>query len=360
MGTSVQPWVWKNRAARVQLAQQGGRVMRFCYAGVCVGLMAVAAGAIEPMPAEQGWHGFVSPSVVGMEFRDNTVVGLGSLDIGSKRIESLDARASKESAGSFSLAGEVGYMFTDPGVYVFLGNRLEDFLRLDNSSALGARLDAGRVGVLEASALFSLAPTEVWEDPFLTGADRTETDRTSSGARFGIAGIGGSRFDVALTVRQVEIDEERSGASLPLNAAERALLRRDGDAARVELLYTWSLNPRHLLIPAVDMGVYDADGEAVAREGAGVQLTHVFQQGRLRLVSNVAFRRAEFEEENPVFGRKQDEDERVFSVTGFYGNLFDQPNLSGMASVLVAERDSDIGFYDAEATVASVGLFYKF
>jgi len=31
-----------------------------------------------------------------------------------------------------------------------------------------------------------------------------------------------------------------------------------------------------------------------------------------------------------------------------------------MASLLVAERDSDIGFYDAEATVASVGLLYKF
>ncbi|HMP75192.1 MAG TPA: DUF2860 family protein [Kiritimatiellia bacterium] len=335
--------------------------MKLVYAGLSAGLlMAVAAGAIEPLPVEQGWHGYVSPSVVGMEFRDNTVVGLGSLELGNERIESLDARPEKESAGSFSLSGEVGYMFTDPGVYVFVGNRLEDFLRLDNSSALGARLDAGRVGILEASALFSLAPTEVWADPFLTGADREATDRTSTGARFGVAGIGGSRFDASLTVRKVEIDEERSGASLPLTDAERALLRRDGDAARIELLYTWVINPRHILIPAVDFGVYDADGDAVAREGATVQLTHVYQQGRLRLISNAAFRQAEFDEVNPVFGLKQDEEEWVLSVTGIYGNLFDQPNLSGMASLLVAERDSDIGFYDAEATVASVGLLYKF
>ena len=323
---------------------------------LCVGVLAVAAGAIEPLPVEPGWHGYVSPSVVGMEFRDNTVVGLGSLDIGNERIESLDARPEKETAGSISLSGEVGYMFTDPGVYVFFGNRLEDFLRLDNSSALGARLDTGSLGIFEASALFSLAPTEVWEDPFLTGADRQETDRTSTGARFGLAGIAGSGFDAAVTVRKVEVDEERSGASLPLSGVERALLRRDGDAARIELLYTWVINPRHILIPSVDAGVYDADGDAVAREGAGIQLTHVYQQGRLRLVSNAAFRQSEFDEVNPVFGLKQDEEEWVLSVTGLYGNLFDQPNLSGRASLLVAERDSDIGFYDAEATVASVDL----
>lgn len=316
--------------------------------------------AIEPLPKESGWHGYISPNLSALSFRDNLVAGAGSLDIGSKRIESLSDKPDKESTGALSLAGEVGYAFAEPGVYLFLGNRLEDFLRLDNSSALGARMDLDRLGILEASALFSSVPTEVWADPFLTGADREETDRTSSGARLGLARIFGTRLEAQVTVRKVELDDERSGESLDLSATERALLARDGDAARLEILYTWVLNDRHVLIPSVDVGTYDADGDANSRDGAGVQLTHAYRQGRYRLVSNLALRQTSFDEANPVFDRKQDEDEVVLSTTGFYAGLFNLPRLSGMASLLYAKRDSRITFFDSEATVASLGVLYTF
>lgn len=329
-------------------------------AACLLALTAQAAVAIEPLPKASGWHGYLSPVVSAMEFRDNSVAGSGPLDVGNERIDSLDEKAKKQSVAAFSLPAEVGYMFADQGVYLFLGNRLEDFLRLDNGNALGTRVDLDRLGILEASALFSAMPTEVWEDPFLTGADRQETDRTSAGAQLGLANILGTKFEANVTFRSIEIDDEHSGESLGLSEADRDLLVRNGDSARLELLYTWKINDRNILVPALEVGTYDAEGDAYSRDGAGVQLTHVYVHDRLRLVSNLLLRQTSFDEKNPVFGEKQDEDEVVLSLTGFYARFFGQPNLSGMASLLYTRRDSQITFYDAEASVASLGLLYTF
>ncbi len=327
----------------------------------CVILAAsFAAHAIEPMPKEEGLKGYVAPGLSVMQFRDNTLAGTGALELGEKRINSLDSKASEETAASISIAMEIGYMFTEPELYLYFGNRLEDYLRLDNSTEIGARMDLGLVGLLEGGVLFSPTATKVWEDPFLTGAKRKDTDRTSSGGRLGLADIFGSGFEVSVTARKVEVDQERSGASLGLSGAERDLLVRDGESARIELLYPWKINDQHTLIPSVSAGVYDADGDAVAREGGAVQLTHVFTSGRLRLISNLAFRQASYEEENPVFGLKQDEEEVIASVNAIYGEFLGAKELALTFSLLFAERDSDITFYDAEAIVGTTGLMYFF
>jgi len=74
----------------------------------------------------------------------------------------------------------------------------------------------------------------------------------------------------------------------------------------------------------------------------------------------VTLSRSEFDEANPVFDRKQDEDTVMVSLSGIYPGLFGRKDLSGMASLLYAERDSDIDFHDSEATVASLGVLYTF
>jgi len=323
-------------------------------------LFTLTAGAIEPLPTNSGWHGFVSPAVSAVEVRDNQIAGAGPLEIGNERIESLDEKPDKESAGSFSMNAEVGYMFADRDTYLYLGNRLEDVLRLDNSSELGLRTKIDGLGILEAGLMFSAVATEVWTDPFLTGADREETDRSSQGVRVGLANLFDSPFEVHLSVRQVEVDDERSGESLTLTPAERDLLARDGDSARLEVLYTWVINKQHVLIPSVNFGTYDADGDAITRSGGGAKITHAFSHGRYRLVSNLSITRTSFDEENPVFDEKADADEFLISVTGFYSRFFDIDNLSGMASLLYAESDSDIDFYYSEATLVSLGVLYRF
>lgn len=334
--------------------------MRSIRLAAAVSLISAPVLAIEPLPTETGWHGHVQPVVSAMAVRDNTLAGAGPTDVGDPRIASLDDKPGRQRVGAFSLSAEFGYMFADQGLYLYLGNRLEDVLRLDNSSNLGFRQDLGVPGILEGGFLFSPIPTRVWEDPFLVGADREETDRASSGAFLGLANILGSALDARVSFRQVDIDTERSGASLPLGASERDMLARDGDAATLDVLYQWKLGERHVLIPALSVGTYDADGGAVTRDGVNLQLTHVYAQGRWSVVSNLAYRKADFEEKNPVFGEKQDEEELLASVTGFMGRFLGVDHLSLTAGLLYAERDSRITFYDAEAMIGSLGVLYKF
>jgi len=315
---------------------------------------------IEPLPKTPEFSGYFSPSLVHMSFRDHMVAGSGSLDVGNARVDSLDSKASREDAANLSLSGELGYKFAERSLYVFIGNHLDDFLRLDNSFALGARFQTGGVEIWEVSALFSGAPTQVWEDPYLIGADREETDRTGAGARVGVANIAGSGVEVMLTVREIKVDNEHSGEGLGLDAAARRLLRRDGETVRLEILRSFKLGEHQSLIPALNFGMYDADGEALSREGYGIHLTHVWQIGRLRLLSNLTLSRSEFDEANPVFGMKQDEETVMLSLTGIYPGIFGKKQLSGMAGLLYAERDSDIDFHDSEATVFNLGIMYMF
>ncbi|HMO51189.1 MAG TPA: DUF2860 family protein [Kiritimatiellia bacterium] len=334
--------------------------MKMKAIGFTLMIASAAVYAIEPLPLEEGLRGYVAPSVSVMSFRDNTLAGSKGLEIGNKRIDSLAERADEETAGSVSLAMEVGYMFLDQGVYVYLGNRLEDYLRLDNSSELGARMDLGNLGILDAGVMFSPVATEVWEDPFLAGADRTETDRTSAGGRIGLANILGTALEIHFAARSVSIDNERSGESLGLSVSDRALLAREGESVDVELLYTLKIDDQNTLIPSIKYGVYDADGAAMTRDGFTIQLTHAFSYERYRLISNLGFRQTEFDEKNPVFNEKQDEDEFIISLTGIYNQFMGYDEWSLTAGLLYAKRDSDIKFYESESFVASLGVMYFF
>ena len=319
-----------------------------------------SAQAIEPLPTEEGFRGYVAPGISVIRFQDNTLAGSSLLEIGNKRIDSLTEKAEAESAGTVSLDGEIGYMFLEPGVYVYLGNRLEDYLRLDNSSELGARVDLGSIGIFDAGLMFTPVATEVWEDPFLTGADRQETERTSTGGRVGLANLFGTAFEAHLSARAVDIDVERSGESLGLDEAERGLLDRSGKAVRAEVLYTWVIGGGHAIVPALSFGAYDADGEAMTRQGGAIQITHAYTAGRLRIISNFAFRQTKYDEENPVFDEKQDENEFIISVAGIYGQFMGVEKLALTTGLSYAERDSKITFYDSEAMAASMGVIYSF
>lgn len=316
--------------------------------------------AIEPVPAEPGLTGYVSPTISALHMRDNTVAGAGPLEVGEKRIDSLDDKAESVETGTASLAGEVGYRFSDPELYVYLGNRLQDVLRLDNSSMLGFRYDLGDTGILDAGFLFSSIPTEVWKDPFLVGKDREETDRSSSGAFVGLGRLFGTTLEVQASVRSIDIDDEQSGASLSLTESERAMLARDGDSAEIEILYTRQLGSNQFLVPSLFAGTYDADGDAISRNGGGAQLTHVIAVDRWRFVSNVRFTITRFDEENPVFDEKQDEKEYLLSLAAFYARFMDVENLSFTTGVVHAERNSDITFYDSEASLLNAGVLYRF
>ena len=191
--------------------------------GLLVGLMGIApvAWALDPIPKESGFDGFIEPSVGFMRLEDNMVAEIGWIEIGDDRIDALDDSPDGETSVTFGIDFNLGYTFSGTRTRVFVGTLVEDLLRYDLSQQLGVMQEAGRLGNFSAGLLFSGVPSTVWEDPYVTGRKRRDTDRTDSGFRLVWDRILRTNFEFQYSWRDIDIDDERSGAFLGLSAAGR-------------------------------------------------------------------------------------------------------------------------------------------
>ncbi|WP_211827982.1 DUF2860 family protein [Kistimonas asteriae] len=324
----------------------------------------LGAYALGPMPDESGFSGFVGFGLGNTTLKSNIVAGTAMGDIGNDRIYDLgSAKSESKTSGFFN--GEVQYTWADSKTQVFAGNSLENWLRYDFSSELGVRRQYDGIGEFSVSYLFSSVPTKVWKDPYKTDGKRKDTDRTSSGARVGWGNIMGSNFQVRLSTRKVEIDNEQSGeeSSLSLTPAQQRMLSREGDIRSAEVLYRHSLGNGHFFIPSVQYTRYDLDGKAMAADEYIVQLSHAWGNKQWQTVTNLVYGQNKHDKANPIaeFGGKTQEDDiygASFSV--FYSEPFGWKNWRAMGSLAAFRASSNIDFYDTNITSVSAGLLYHF
>ena len=321
-----------------------------------------SAFAIEPIPKESGVSGFVNIGAGVTSVESNSLAKFGSADIGNATLDSLDQTADTRTVGIPVIGLELAYTFADTSTQIFFGNQLEDYIRFDFSARAGIRQEIGKAGIIGASFLQTPLPTEVWEDPFLTGSDRSKTDRTSDGYRLIWDNIYGSGLELRYSAREVDIDRERSGESLGLSDSELALLNRNGDSSRFTAQYTVSYDRmKHIVTPAVAYFEQDSDGNAMAYDGMSFSVNYIYRMdNRWRFVTNASFGFIEFNEENPVFDTKADGDRFGVSFTAFYAQPFGWKGWLANAGVVWFEEDSDVNFYDSSVSLLSAGLLYRF
>lgn len=68
----------------------------------------------------------------------------------------------------------------------------------------------------------------------------------------------------------------------------------------------------------------------------------------------------DYDNANPAYGVKQDQDTSVVDASIFYRLPYDQGRWQVIGNLVWADSDSDIDFHDAEATRAAVLLQYNF
>ena len=151
---------------------------------ILIGSAAALAAAIDPIPEEGGFSGRISVGAGWTRTKTNMAAKTPLTDLSSDRINSLFDEPDSESSAMPVFSGELRYTFADTRTQLFLGGSLIDRLRFDLSQAAGVRQQYDEAGIFEGAFLFSGLPTEVWEDPYITGTKREETDRTSTGGRF--------------------------------------------------------------------------------------------------------------------------------------------------------------------------------
>ena len=322
-------------------------------------LLGVSAHAeINPIPKQSGFSGFGQLGATYSEVNSNILVGSQKGE--SQRIDSLDSQAS--SSGSRITPNlDLRYTFAESQTQLFLGNVIQDALMLDFTQQFGVRQEMGNKGIGSVAYVFSGIPGEVWRDPYQTGSDRDDTDRTSSGLRLGWDGIWGSPVSATYTYRSIEIDKEHSGESITwLTDAERAELDRNGDSHELGLTYNWRLENGSQLTPGLTYRRYAADGEAASYDRFGGQLTYALLQRKYSLITNMLVNRVEYDGVNPVFGRTVEADEWALNATFMWHQLLDVDQLSGLVSASYGESDANVGFFDTDLSQVSAGLLYRF
>ncbi len=323
-------------------------------------LLGFPALAIDPIPAEGGWSGFVLPGVGYMDLKSNTVSGNSIIDVEHKTVDSIFDSPKSESDFHAVFSGEVKYTLGGRGTQFFLGSSIEDLVTLDFSQGLGMRQDIGGAGTLELAVLFTGLPAEIWEDPYVEGEPRNKTDRDSQGARFRWDRIFGSDFEAELVYRDVDVDTERSGEFLGLSQPDRDLLRRDADFMRLGLIWRRKLSDSTILSPEVRYLNNDADGDAESYDGYGLQVAWAYLGNPLTVVGTVGYTSKSYDQANPIYGRKRDSDTWALSGTVSYRLPTASQRWSVTGIATYADEDSDIDFHDNTVLSIIGGVQYRF
>jgi hypothetical protein len=327
-------------------------------------LYSTTAFAIDPIPEESGFSGFLSLGLGANRMKNNMVSGNMMVDISDSTISSYTSGPSSETEMVPAVNFELKYTFGNTRTQIFLGNSLEDVLRFDLSTQLGVRQDLKEFGIVAAGFVFNGIATEVWKDPYDTTQKRDETDKTSNGIRLTWDKIMGSRFQIEVTFRDTEIDKERSGMSLALTPAQRDMLSREGDFFKTEALYRFKLNETQWLVPALIFKKDDLDGDAMSADTFDFQLTYLYTRDRISLIVNGMIGTSENDKRNPIYNKTQEDDRYGATFTAFYRMPDWKPlgsqTFSFWGNAGYFNSDANISFYETEAVFAGAGVMLKY
>ena len=325
-----------------------------------------SAYAIEPIPTESGFSGFLSIGGGYNRVKSNMIAGNTFGDVGHKSVDSLTNSPDANSSGSLQFNYDLRYTFASTRTQIFLGTALEDALRYDFTTQLGVAQELPGKNLVAAGFLFSSIPTQVWKDPYVLYYNRSKTDRTSKGFRLAWDRIFGSELQLQYSYRKIDVDDEWSGLFLGLNPYQRSLLDRNGDAQRAEILYRFFFdNKKHAIIPSVTYFNYDLDGDAMSNDGFDFQLSYGYNGERFSAVVNGYIGYADYDKRNPIYGKTESDDHYGAGLIAFYHKpfgwqapFFKKTSLYFKTDYL--NSDSNIDFYDTEIFTAGTGLLFRF
>ncbi|MGD9062926.1 MAG: DUF2860 family protein [Desulfobacterales bacterium] len=324
-------------------------------------LSANPATALDPIPKESGFSGFIRPGVGYLNYKSNMVASFLGYDLSDKKINSLNDNPDSQSTGIVLVPFSLQYTFASTRTQLFLGTDLTDLIRFDLSQQFGVKQEIGRLGLLQGGILFSSIPAKVWRDPYVVDKNRDDTSRTSNGFRLAWDRIFGSQLQLQYTYRKIEVNNESSGNFLGLTRAEKNLLERDGDRHVGEVVYRFRLGKKHTLNPAFIYSYNNRDGDAMKNDAYDFRLTYGYRGDTFTFTGNATIGQADYDDRNPIYDKKQDDDRYGIQGALYYKNpwdwrLFGSNPMNFFVSAAFVETDSNIDFYDQEALMFIGGV----
>lgn len=315
--------------------------------------------ALEPINEESGFSGFILLGASNVWLKSSEIAGSSTLDFKNEIIYNHSSPNTK-SAISPLFVGELKYTLSDKETEFFVGSSPEDLFSFDTSAALGARHNFKNVGTVGARLLTSTTPANVWQDSFLVGSKRVETKRQLHGMGVKWESIFDSNFEIDIRARKVTIDNDRNGESTSLAGAQIAQLKREGSINSAELLYTYKIEKGNMLVPSLKYTNNNADGSAISNNRVNLKLSHIYSIEKWLFVTTADIGQSYHKEQNPLFNQKQDALSYLLGANITYKKPFGLDKVGIYSSVIVANSNSKIDFYDTNIFVVTLGATYSF
>ena len=206
-------------------------------------------------------------------------------------------------------------------------------------------------GVLSLTAAWE--KVEVWENPFLTGTDRSITDQVSWHGGFGWEMIMGLPVSLSWTARTVDVEDDEAGRLFPE-------LKRDGFDHTLRLSGFIPLTPQLIVLPELSCHFMDREGRAESGSGFTAGAGGMILLDSLMLMTSVSYTRGSYNEDHPVWNEKRTDEtlsaSQMIQKTGVLG----RENLALFMLAAWEERFSSIGFYSCRSFVLGAGVEYSF
>lgn len=290
-------------------------------------------------------------------------IGLGALIINSgnnlnpkgskERLDNLQSGAERETTVIppilVNAVWDVGeadgmklYLSTDPPIDEVGGFTID----------VGGSYRLPEVGIIDGSVFVSPF-AKVYENPYVVGVDRVETDTTKFGAQIGLNRIMGSGLRVNFVYLNNDVDDDIIGSLEPS-------LARDGDVYALNMNYSFYPADNLEIRPRAGIRFGDYDGQANSYTTYKFDLEARYTINKVMIVPRVSYSHSDYDEEHPIFDQTRENDGYGISLMTTYMAPFNFKNWSTTALVSLSKGDSNIDFFDTEAITIGGFINYRF
>lgn len=311
----------------------------------------------KPLAQEGGWEFTLSLNAGAVGGRSNLTTSDDN-----KVISDVNNQADASSRAIAFPFVRVQYTAQDLKTQLFLGNSREQISTSQFQYEFGVTHQFSDTSKLTA-AYFPELPlfNETWQDPFLVGQKRVKTDNDAQGGRIQLERIAGGPLTLKYAYARSHVDNDQSGASwLGLTQVQLKSLQRSSDYHRVALETMFPIARGVFLKPTLQYTMRSADGEAESFDDYNFKLALLVFKGRHTSISTVNIGSSVYQQQNPIFDKKQDSTNAgIFSVYS-YARPFNWQDVTFSLIAGYNQKQSHISFYDESGFIVSTGLAYTF
>ena len=328
----------------------------------CCCFTAPLVQAQKPLPKESGFSGYIE--LLGAYISSNSQL---NTDNKNERTDSLDKSGARVANVKPLPLGLIAYTFAELRTQLFLGVLPETLVQGQFQVEAGVRHDLLDGTSFRASAI-PITPfeRETWEDPFVIGQNRKETDITSYGFKLAAENIRASGMGLEYRWIQQKIDKEQSGTFLisqpgsPLTPEDLDDLKRDSKSHRLSAEYSFELMPRMSLKPIIRYTREDAQGKANSFHALTTQLSFSYVGDQFQAFVNGIVKGEWYDDTHPVFDKtRRDFNLGLFAILGYkYPFGLKNFRIDWLNGFFMS--NSNIDFYESTNYITALGLAYTF